>query len=249
MIKRDYLFISILLGSNLLLASTSYSQQEAFSYLTANNSNSASTKIIQNTLANNPKSKTAKLCCAKVYLKNGDYKEAEELIMQVLEEDPSHKKANQLLKELNKSYTKHIENNTTNITTIEEAPKQENFLVQYNDPKPVSASNPITTIETKIQEPPKIKIETKPNNNKSVKLPTKEEILKKAKEKKQSKEKNIVSSNTKPVEKTESFTQPVVATPLANSNVYDKNDFIEPIIIDKPLDAPSEEEVDSEKKK
>ena len=64
--------------------------------------------ILEKTLANNPKSKTAKLCCAKVYLKNGNFKEAENLLMQILEEEPGHKKANQLLKELNEAYSEHI---------------------------------------------------------------------------------------------------------------------------------------------
>lgn len=57
--------------------------------------------IMKNTLANNPNSKIAKITCAKVLLKNGNRREAEELLLQVLEMDPLNKSANKILKELN----------------------------------------------------------------------------------------------------------------------------------------------------
>lgn len=57
--------------------------------------------IMKNTLANNPNSKIAKITCAKVLLKNGNRQEAEALLLQVLEMDPTNRSANKILREMN----------------------------------------------------------------------------------------------------------------------------------------------------
>lgn len=58
-------------------------------------------KILQNTLSKNPNSKVAKLSCAKVYIKSGNYKESEQLLKEVLSQDPDNKSAKNMLGELN----------------------------------------------------------------------------------------------------------------------------------------------------
>ena len=103
-IKNKYLLYII--ASSLLISLPSYSQN-----VFSPKKESAADSILNNTISNNPNSKTAKIICAKVYIKNGNYLEAEKLLMLVLEEDPNNTKANKLLKELNSLY-KNTDNQT-----------------------------------------------------------------------------------------------------------------------------------------
>ena len=181
--KRDKKFAYLLLSLCIIFPTTTKSYADNFKCLKPDNTSSS--KILENTLSNNPKSKTAKLCCAKVYLKNGDFKEAENLIMQVLEEEPTHKKANQLLKELNKSYSKHIENERASSNLSEVTPEPVDIIIEK---------------EQTIQETPIIansSPEIKQQNDKTFKLPTKEELLKKAKERKLAESKATNSKSSK----------------------------------------------------
>lgn len=57
-------------------------------------------QILIDTVANNPNSKIAKLCCARVYIKHGQYDEAEELVQSVLNQAPNYKQAQKLLEDL-----------------------------------------------------------------------------------------------------------------------------------------------------
>ena len=57
-------------------------------------------QILIDTVANNPNSKIAKLCCARVYIKHGQYDEAEELVKSVLNQTPNYKQAQKLLEDL-----------------------------------------------------------------------------------------------------------------------------------------------------
>ena len=110
MFYNNYKSLTFIFLCSLLLSTPSYSQNVFANSQKSEKSNSAAFIILQNTLKNNPDSITAKLACAKVYMKNENYAEAEELIMQVLEKEPTNSKANKLLKELNKLYSNHIDN-------------------------------------------------------------------------------------------------------------------------------------------
>ncbi len=258
--ERENNKIFLLIGLSLLITQTSYSNQESFIPLSSNNH---SKKILENTIANNPNSKTAKICCAKVYLKNGDYKEAENLIMQVLEEEPSNVKANNLLKELNEKYTKHIEKKNI-FAPIEQEPKQETYIIEEKTPLVIEKKkeNVKENIKEKEKEKQIIqKYDPKPKQENRNKLPTKEEILKKAKEKKLAESKqninkpaNKIESDVVEIQINDKDTLPIVsATPLPNyspsSDENDSKELIEPIIIDKSSDLNLSNTNENEKKK
>ena len=102
--SKNYKSLALIISSGLLLSLPGYSQN----IFQAKPKESASDSILNSTISNNPNSKTAKIICAKVYIKNGKYLEAEQLLMQLLEEDPSNEKANKLLKDLNKMFSNDI---------------------------------------------------------------------------------------------------------------------------------------------
>ena len=260
--EREKNKIILLIGLSLLISPSSYSSQESFNSLSTNNH---SKKILEKTIANNPKSKTAKICCAKVYLKNSDYKEAENLIMQVLEEDPSNTKANNLLKELNDKYTKHIEKKNI-FSPIEQEPIQDSYKIE--EKKPIIVENkkeqkkPKEIIKVKEKDNQIItKYEPKPKQEKNnKKLPSKEEILKKAKERKLAESKQEIDNSTNKndsivaVQINDKEALPIVsAAPLLNdspsSSENNNNELIEPIIIDKSPDENLLNSSESEKKK
>ena len=254
--KRDKKFAYLLLSLCFIFPTTTKSYADNFKCLKPDNTSSS--KILENTLSNNPKSKTAKLCCAKVYLKNGDFKEAENLIMQVLEEEPTHKKANQLLKELNKSYSKHIENERASSNLTEVTPEPVDIIIEK---------------EQTIQETPIIansSPEIKQQNDKTFKLPTKEELLKKAKERKLAESKATNSKPTKnnkdkkntktPSNKKEESLVPIVSTtplsqPISDSDAESENNsetnsevtynhiLINPIVLDTNLKESSSNDI------
>lgn len=147
------IFLLIIIGSLSNFAYSNDLQNEI------NSNDNMSEKVLQNTLANNPNSKTAKLLCAKIYIKNKKYNDAEKLIRQVLDEDPNNIKAQKLINEIN-----HHSHNK-----------------DYKDESVIKEKKELTTITTK---PESITKETTQNNsdNKIKKLPSKSEILKRAKE-------------------------------------------------------------------
>jgi predicted Zn-dependent protease len=85
------IFLLIIIGSLSNFAYSNDLQNEI------NSNDNMSEKVLQNTLANNPNSKTAKLLCAKIYIKNQKYNDAEKLIRQVLDEDPNNIKAQKII--------------------------------------------------------------------------------------------------------------------------------------------------------
>lgn len=127
-IMKENKTLYIILTASLLLAHPCFSQNGYDDILKVNKSDAAALKVLQNAVLNNPNSKSAKLTCAKVYMKNDRFKEAEELLMLVLEEDPTNKKANQLLIELN---TK-ISNSKNNLKKVE--PKKFTEPILYAEP-------------------------------------------------------------------------------------------------------------------
>ncbi|MBQ2591770.1 MAG: tetratricopeptide repeat protein [Candidatus Riflebacteria bacterium] len=228
MFYNNYKSLTFILLCSLLLSTPSYSQNVFANSQKSEKSNSAAFKILQNTLKNNPDSITAKLACAKVYMKNENYAEAEELIMQVLEKEPTNSKANKLLKELNKLYSNHIDNlnnpETSEIKAVTAIPSKVEQPVEEEKP-----------IEKKIEEKPKqiepIISQSKKEEINKFKLPTKEEILKRAKAKKQA-ESIPTDNNDMPM----AIQAPKVGK-LKTANISEepkateKSDFIEPIII------------------
>ncbi len=168
--------------------------------------------IMKNTLANNPNSKIAKITCAKVLLKNGHRREAEELLLQVLEMDPLNKSANKILKELNNG-------NMPEFPQASEAPV-DNQYVEQEQPQyvevPVSPSTDLTeatevpavtepianTVVEQLPQAPEVPPEapvidespaiaaieapapvSTPAPTSALTLPSKDEILRRAKEK------------------------------------------------------------------
>ena len=212
--KRDRKLFYILLSLCFLYPTTTKSYAEEFKCLKPNNTSS---NILEKTLAKNPKSKTAKLCCAKVYLKNGDFKEAENLLMQILEEDPSHKKANQLLKELNEAYSKHINNESLSETLTVVTPEPIDIIIEKEQTPPDN------------QIPNKVLTEEKKQDEKTYKLPTKEELLKKAKERKLAETK---ASTSKPTPKIDEKKQ-------SNNLLNKKEENLLPIVSTTPLSQPT----------
>ncbi len=225
-IKNKYLLYII--ASTFLSSLPCYSQNVFAEANNSKSSDSAGMRILQNTLSNNPNSITAKITCAKVYMKNENYAEAEELIMQVLEKEPTNSKANKLLKELNKLYSNHIDNlnnpETSEIKAVTAIPSKVEQPVEEEKP-----------IEKKIEEKPKqiepIISQSKKEEINKFKLPTKEEILKRAKAKKQA-ESIPTDNNDMPM----AIQAPKVGK-LKTANISEepkateKSDFIEPIII------------------
>ena len=242
--------LTFIICSNLLLASASFSQENI------ETSDSASDKILQNTISNNPNSKTAKILCAKVYLKNNQFKQAEELIMQVLEEDHENIKANALLKELNNKYNKHIEKTVSTEernNLIYNTEKQENIIAKTEEIKSlVNKTEEQNNGFSKTEEKKESKIindvllKRIPQNKPIIKMPTKEEILKKAKEKKIQEKKpdnfdlpsnnaksEIIQNNSDNLPKEISITIPNKETKETNK----ENNFKEtlPITVAEPL--------------
>lgn len=82
----------------LLLCTPLYSQPLAEEI--SDSIKSTGDQILIDTVANNPNSKIAKLCCARVYIKHGQYDEAEELVKSVLNQTPNYKQAQKLLEDL-----------------------------------------------------------------------------------------------------------------------------------------------------
>ena len=221
--------VSIIIAFGLLLTLPSYSQN-----VFNNPKESTGKSILNNTINNNPNSKTAKIICAKVYIKNGDYLEAENLLMQVLEEDPNNSKANKLLKDLNKLYSTHIEDKNTSdneeIKKVEAIPSQIEQPIIKNDKKLEIAE--VTQLKPTHARP----VET----NKG-KLPTKEEILKRAKARKQA-ESDISEDNVMPLAIQAPKIGKVKTTNISEEpKATEKTDFIEPITI-----APQASEEDLE---
>ena len=97
--------------------------------------------IMKNTLANNPNSKIAKITCAKVLLKNGNRQEAEALLLQVLEMDPTNRSANKILREMNAG-------NQSEVPQFQEAPNAPEIPVE-----PAYIEEPVQA-EDSIQPPP-----------------------------------------------------------------------------------------------
>ena len=239
MVQNNFKSIAFIITSA-LLSLPCYSQNVFVEANKTKTSNSAAMRILQNTLSNNPKSITAKLACARVYIKNGNYKEAEDLIMMVLEEDPNNTKANKLLKELNQQYSTHIDefkdDYNSEIKTVSAIPSQ----VEKPIEKPVEQPIEQKTISPKLSEPIEIqKVEEKNSKDLSVKqeesntikLPTKEEILKKARARKQAKEQSIENDNL-PIAiqaPNKGKTKEVKITQEVENQ--DKTEFIEPITI------------------
>ncbi len=221
-IKNKYLFYII--ASTFLISVPCYSQNV---FAEANNkktTNSAAMRVLQNTLSNNPNSITAKIACARVYMKNENYAEAEQLIMQILEEDPSNAKANKLLKELNKIFSNDIkkekpEEPTNTIDTpiqIEPLKSSDSSVEKLNKPAPNIA---VTKTEKQ-----------KFNEEKPNKLPTKEEILKRAKARKQAEEKDSENINAPLAIQAPKISNK--ATKIKNQQTDSQSeDFIEPITI------------------
>ncbi|MBR4569873.1 MAG: tetratricopeptide repeat protein [Candidatus Riflebacteria bacterium] len=220
-IKNKYLHYII--ASTFLLSLSCYSQNV---FAEANNNkqtNSAAMKVLQNTLSNNPNSITAKLACARVYMKNEKYAEAEELIMQILEDDPNNAKANKLLKELNKIFSNNIKKEEPEEPTkaIEtpiqiEPQKSSDSSEQLNKPAPNVA---VTKTE-----------KTKTVKEKQIKLPTKEEILQRAKARRQAEEKNLENTNAPLAIQAPKISNK--AAKITNQQTDSQSeDFIEPITI------------------
>ncbi|MBQ3644324.1 MAG: tetratricopeptide repeat protein [Candidatus Riflebacteria bacterium] len=230
-IKNKYLLYII--ASSLLISLPSYSQN-----VFSPKKESAADSILNNTISNNPNSKTAKIICAKVYIKNGNYLEAEKLLMLVLEEDPNNTKANKLLKELNSLYkntdnqTFETDYNLNNIPVPQVVDtKEEPAIIQ--EEKPVDNKSSILNDERieKLISKNKDKKE-----NVTVKLPTKEEILKRAKARK-------LAEKKEESQQTDNIDAPMaIQAPSKNHNRVnqvkednsskEKDDYIEPIIIE-----------------
>ena len=230
-IKNKYLLYII--ASSLLISLPSYSQN-----VFSPKKDSAADSILNNTISNNPNSKTAKIICAKVYIKNGNYLEAEKLLMLVLEEDPNNTKANKLLKELNSLYkntdnqTFETDYNLNNIPVPQVVDtKEEPAIIQ--EEKPVDNKSSILNDERieKLISKNKDKKE-----NVTVKLPTKEEILKRAKARK-------LAEKKEESQQTDNIDAPMaIQAPSKNHNRVnqvkednsskEKDDYIEPIIIE-----------------
>lgn len=217
---KNYKSLALIISSGLLLSLPCYSQN----VFQAKQKESAADSILNSTVSNNPNSKTAKIICAKVYIKNGKYLEAEQLLMQVLEEDPSNEKANKLLKDLNKLFSNDIIKESTEEPEIEaDAPIQIEPL-KSSDSSIEKLNKPAPSITvTKTEKP-------KPVQEKTVKLPTKEEILKRAKERKQAEEKNSESSNAPLAIQAPNISSK--ATHISNNQEEKQSkDFKEPITI------------------
>ena len=231
-IKNKYLLYII--ASSLLIPLPSYSQN-----VFSPKKDSAADSILNNTISNNPNSKTAKIICAKVYIKNGNYLEAEKLLMLVLEEDPNNTKANKLLKELNSLY-KNTDNQTFetdyNINNIPVPQvidtKEEPAIIQ--EEKPVDKKTSILNDE-KIEKLISKNKDKKENLN--VKLPTKEEILKRAKARKlaeKKEESQSIEDNDAPlaIQAPSKNHKNVTHITDEDKSSNDKVDYIEPIIIE-----------------
>ena len=236
-IKNKYLLYII--ASTFLSSLPCYSQNVFAEANNSKSSDSAGMRILQNTLSNNPESITAKITCAKVYMKNEKYAEAEELIIQILEKDPDNPKALKLLKDLNKLYSSNIqkdineekENKADAPIQLEPLESSDYSIEKLNKPAP-------KLTEEKIEKP-------QPIEPKQIKLPTKEEILKKARAKKQAEEKSSESSNApvaiqapnisnksvhikaEPLEpKSEDYIEPIVITPFSNEEQTASDDSL-----------------------
>ena len=232
MFHSNYKSIAFIIYSGLLLSLPCYAQNVFAEASKGKSSDSAAMRVLQNTLSNNPESITAKITCAKVYMKNEKYAEAEELIIQVLEKDPDNPKALKLLKDLNKIFSNDIkkekpeEPEKTIVTPIQIEPVKsaDSSVEKLNKPAPNIAV-------TKTEKP-------KPVQEKQNKLPTKEEILKRARARKQAEENNSESSNAPLAIQAPSISSK--ATQISNKQTENQSeDFIEPIIITPKI---SEEE-------
>lgn len=218
--SKNFKSLALIISSGLLLSLPCYSQN----IFQAKPKESAADSILNSTVSNNPNSKTAKIICAKVYVKNGKYLEAEQLLMQVLEEDPSNEKANKLLKELNKKFSNDILMEST-----EEQEKAADTPIQI---EPLRSSD--SSIENLNKPAPSISVtkteKSKPVQEKTIKLPTKEEILKRAKARKQAEEKASEESNSPLAIQAPNISSK--ATQIINKQEENKSeDFIEPITI------------------
>ena len=171
MLKKDNNLLLIICAS-LLIYNSSYAEENYTELLKINRNDAAAVKILQNAVSNNPNSKSAKIVCAKVYMKNGRYKEAENLLMLVLEEDPTNIKANKLLIELNNLVTNNSSNSEGEFHHKIEPifdENEESFFVKDDE-----NTNTLSIIKNN---------NISKLDNKTEKLPSTQDIINKAKEK------------------------------------------------------------------
>ena len=209
--------------TSLLLCSPVYSQQSIND--SGLNENSLAMRLMRSTLSNNPNSKFAKISCAKVMLKNGNIKDAEEILLKLLKEDPLNSKANMLLNEVNdalisastpklnitagndekeiinsENLTATKENNSKD--TVANPAKDDSVNVIINEEKDDKEEKGNNYFSNKSKEEPDNDFQKKET---SALLLTKEEILKRAKEKAQKRYANEISlKKAKQKEKTKS---------------------------------------------
>ena len=113
-------------------------------------------QFLKNTIANNPNSKIAKICCARVHLQNGDVQEAKDLIMAVLKQDPSNKSANSLLKTINGEstviYSEEVDTTVNEIpecSTLQQDSKFSSIVNTETDKPKTSAESKTLPVEEK----------------------------------------------------------------------------------------------------